>query len=39
MYYAFFNSFSGRLDADLLPPSFNLDQADGVFVHQPLLFM
>ena len=37
MYYAMFNSYLERLNADCLPPSFKLDQTDGELVLEPLL--
>jgi hypothetical protein len=39
MYYALFNGFSERLNADCLPPSFKLDQTDGEFRLEQLLFI
>jgi len=39
MYYALFNGFPERLNADCLPPSFILDQTDAEFRFEPLLFI
>jgi len=39
MCYELFNGFLERLNADCLPPSFKLDQADGEFLVEPLLFI
>ena len=39
MDYALINGFPERLNADCLLPSFRLDQTDGEFRLQPLLFI
>jgi len=39
VYYALFNGFPERLNADCLPPSFKLDQADGEVLLELLLFI
>jgi hypothetical protein len=39
MYYARFNAFPECLNTDCLPPRFKLDQADGEFLLEPLLFI
>jgi hypothetical protein len=39
MYYAVFNSFPEPLNTDCLPPSFELDHADGEFLVEPHLFI
>ena len=39
MYYALFNGFPQLLNADYLPPSFKLDQTDGEFRLEPILFI
>ena len=39
IYYTVFNGFPQRLNADCLPPSFKLDQADGEFLLELLLFI
>jgi len=39
MYYALFNGFPERLNADCLSPSFKLDQTDGELRLEPLLFI
>jgi len=39
MNYALFNGFPERLNADCLPPSFKLDQAEGEFLLEPHLLI
>jgi len=39
IYYVLFNGFPERLNADCLPPSFKLDQTDGEFRLELLLFI
>ena len=39
MDYTLFNGFPERLNADCVPPSFKLDQTDGEFHLEPLLFI
>jgi hypothetical protein len=39
MYHILLNGFVEHLNADCLPPSFKLDQADGEFSLQPVLFI
>ena len=39
MYHALFNGFEERLNADCLTPTFKLDQQDGEFRLEPLLFI
>jgi len=39
MYYALFNGFPERLNADCLPTSFKLERMDGEFRLEPLLFI
>jgi hypothetical protein len=39
MYHTLFNGFPEHLNADCLPPSYKLDQMDGEFRLEPLLFM
>jgi len=39
MYHALFNGFPERLNSDCLPPSFKLNQTDGEFRPEPVLFI
>jgi len=39
MYYVLFNGCPEHLNAECLPPSFKLNQADGEFLLEPLLFI